>query len=216
MTMYQKGNELPSLAHLFLLKKKLETPWNNEENNPFVKLTRIKLLQIFREVASVDSIELFPLHFFTLMELNCARIAMKKMRFVNLFLECFTRDNYLSKSSRKTLHYIRRYLQNRAFKVQLRSKFMKHQYKKLMNGLILKLDAILLCRRPKIVDSIEMQRIWIKRNKLSRYFKWCIDTGAKFTNRVESDYSDYYNLVDSLEFKIHQDEKRTNAQRGVK
>lgn len=208
-------HELPSITHLFLLKKRLETPWADEETNPFVKLTRIKLLQVFREVASVDSIELFPLHFFTLMELNCARIAMKKMRFI-IFLECFTRDNYLSKSSRKTLHYIRRYLQNRAFKVQLRSKFMKHQYKKLMNGLILKLDAILLCHRPKIVDSIEMQRIWIKKNKLSRYFKWCIDTGVKFTNRVESDYSDYYNLVDSSEFKIHQDKKRADAKREIR
>jgi len=213
------------LEHYKKLMTRLNTPWQGEEGNPFLKFTRIRLRSIFYEVLSVDSIELMPLHFFTLMELNCIRIVAKKKRFTEVILPYFTREGFLKDSIihdsqtnaryREKLGYISRYLENRSIKVVLKSKFMKAQFHKIMKGVLLKIEFFEHQRRRKNTTKsiIEITRSWIRKNKLSRYFNWCIKTGAKFSNRCEADFNPLYNLQNSIEFELNRDENKAKVQK---
>jgi len=206
---------------LLSLLKKLQTPLPDEEQNLFTKTMRLRFLEIFINVnnactdSGCDMTELSALNFFTLHELNIIKIIFRKLTSFNLFLGYFTKKNFLDdeciehgKRKHPTLDYFITKINLRYTKVRVKSKFIKNTMNKTVSFILMKLERMSKLRKKFTKDIFYNERKIIHELNLAGYLTWCIRIGQKFTNRRESDESNFFCLTQLQEEDIHHEERR--------
>jgi len=165
--------------------KNLYIKLTEPSDNPQTTFLRRRSLEIFMAVVeSCPEMDFCALNFFTMGELNVARILTRKTW--PEFLKHFTRKEI--RQTHKLDFHIRK-INERGAHFNPKAKMLKRQWKTQWKKLLAKLHE-LRAFTPEQGDRL--LRMVLRNSGLGKYWHWTIKVGKKFTNRRENDESDYY------------------------